>query len=42
MDENIILEKEMNAPENWETNIILTRDGKGQIVEIKISNDEEG
>jgi len=41
MTEEIIYEKELDIPENWETNTIFTRDGKGKIIEIKIPDDEE-
>ena len=41
MKEDIIYEKELDTPENWVSNIILERDGKGNIIEREIPNDEE-
>ena len=41
MDEELIFEKEMDTPENWISNIILTRDGKGRIIEIEVPDDNE-
>ena len=41
MDENIILEKELETPENWVSNTILERDGKGNIIERLIPDDIE-
>ena len=42
MDKNIAYEQEMDTPENWVSNTILTRDGKGNIIEINVPDDEEG
>lgn len=42
MDEEFILEQELDMPENWISNTILTRDGKGNIIEIDVPDDEEG
>jgi len=43
MEENIIYEQELEIPENWVSNIILERDGKGNILERLIPDDiEEG
>ena len=42
MNEEIIYEKELEIPENWVSNTILTRDGKGNIIEINVPDDEEG
>ena len=42
MENNILLfEKECDAPENWESNTILIRDGKGNIIEREIPDDIE-
>ena len=41
MEENIIYEEENGAPEeNWDDEIILVRDGKGNILEVNIPDDE--
>ena len=42
MDENLILEKECDTPNNWISNTILERDGKGNIIEIAIEDDIGG
>ena len=42
MNEEIIYEKELEIPENWVSNTILERDGKGNIIERLIPDDEEG
>lgn len=43
MEENMILESELDTPENWVSNTILIRDGKGNIIEVQVSDDiEEG
>ena len=42
MENNILLfEKECDTPENWESNTILIRDGKGNIIECEIPDDIE-
>lgn len=41
MEEEMIFEQEMDTPENWVSNIILVRDGKGNIIEIEAQDDEE-
>lgn len=42
IDESIfIYEQECDAPENWESNTILIRDGKGNIIEREIPDDVE-
>lgn len=42
MENNILLfEKECDIPENWESNTILIRDGKGNIIEREIPDDIE-
>lgn len=41
MNEDIIYEKESEMPENWVSNIILERDGKGNIIELSIPDDKE-
>ena len=41
MNEEIIYEQELDIPENWVSNIILERDGKGNMIEREILNDEE-
>jgi len=40
-DEVIIYEQECDIPENWESNTILIRDGKGNIIEREIPDDIE-
>lgn len=40
--ENIIYEQELNTPEDWVSDTILERDGKGNIIERIIPDDEEG
>lgn len=43
MNEEIIYEQELETPENWVSNTILERDGKGNIIEYLIPDDvEEG
>ncbi len=42
MNEEIIYEKELEMPENWVSDTILERDGKGNIIERLIPDDEEG
>ena len=43
MEENIIFEKEGDAPEGWVSNTIFIKDGKGNIIEREIPDDvEEG
>lgn len=39
-EKDIWLEKEGNAPSDWQTNTIFERDGKGNLVEIFIVDDE--
>ena len=41
MDDKIILEREGDAPENWETEVILHRDGRGNVLNVDIPDDEE-
>ena len=41
MEENIFYEQELDIPDNWESNIILIRDGKGNIIEREIPDDVE-
>ena len=41
MEENIIYEQELDTPEDWVSNIILERDGKGNIIERIIEDDTE-
>lgn len=43
MDKDMILEleRESDAPENWEANTIFVRDGKGNVLEVEIPDDEE-
>ena len=40
--EEIIYEQELDTPENWVSNTILERDGKGNIIEIQVPDDKEG
>ena len=42
MKEDIIYENEMDTPDDWESNVILVRDGKGNVIELEIPDDEEG
>lgn len=42
MIEEIIYEQELDMPENWISNTILERDGKGNIIEHLIPDDIEG
>lgn len=39
MNDELIFEQELDTPIGWKTNTILTRDGKGNIIEIKIDDD---
>ena len=39
--EEIIYEQELEIPENWVSNTILERDGKGNIIERLIADDIE-
>lgn len=42
VNENILVyEREIDIPENWESNTILIRDGKGNIIEREIPDDTE-
>lgn len=41
MLDNIIYEQELETPQNWVSNMILERDGKGNIFERIIEDDEE-
>ena len=41
-NEDIILEKEMDIPEDWESNVIFIKDGKGNTIELDVPDDEEG
>lgn len=40
-EEILILEQECDMPENWVSNTILERDGKGNIIERLIPDDVE-
>lgn len=42
MNEEIVYEQELDTPENWVSDTILVRDGKGNIIEITVPDDEEG
>lgn len=42
MNEEIIYEQESDIPDNWISDIILMRDGKGNIIEIQVPDDKEG
>ena len=35
------LERESDAPNRWEGNVILERDGKGIVFEVVVPDDEE-
>lgn len=39
--EEMIFENEMDMPQDWVSNIILERDGKGNIIERVILDDTE-
>lgn len=41
MSRNLILERESDAPENWETDVILHRDGRGNVLNVAVPDDEE-
>ena len=42
VNENILIyEREIDIPKNWESNTILIRDGKGNIIEREIPDDIE-
>lgn len=41
MIEELIFENEMEIPENWESNTILIKDGKGNVIEREIPDDIE-
>jgi len=41
MDDKLILECESDAPENWETDVILCRDGRGEVLTVDVPDDEE-
>ena len=41
-NEIIILEQEGDMPEDWVTDQIFLRDGKGDIVEVDVPDDKEG
>lgn len=41
MIEELIFENEMEIPENWESNTILIKDGKGNVIEREIPDDTE-
>jgi len=40
-EEILFYEQECDIPEDWESNIILIRDGKGNIIEREIPDDIE-
>ena len=39
MNEDMIFEKEMDAPENWSGDVILLRDGRGMVFEMEVPDD---
>ena len=41
MDDKLILEREGDAPENWETEVILHRDGRGNVLTVDVPDDDE-
>lgn len=41
-EEILIFEQEMDEPENWVSNTILIRDGKGHVIEVTVPDDKEG
>lgn len=38
---NMNLEREADAPKDWQGNFILERDGKGRVYEVIVPDDEE-
>lgn len=41
MEDELIFEMEQEIPENWESNRIIERDGRGRIIEVNIPDDKE-
>ena len=41
-EKKLVLEQEMNMPDDWKSNSILERDGKGNIIEVIVEDDLEG
>ena len=41
-DQEIIFEKEMDMPEDWESNVILCRRADGIVEEVAVPDDDEG
>lgn len=37
----LFLEKEGDKPKNWQSNTILVRDGKGNIISQEVADDDE-
>ena len=35
------LERECDAPENWENNVILRRNAAGEVIEVDVPDDTE-
>ena len=40
--ETLILERECDAPNDWENNVILRRKANGEVEEVTIPDDTEG
>lgn len=41
MPEEIILENELETPLDWKSDIILYRDGRGNVIEQEVPDDRE-
>lgn len=40
-EENIVFERESDAPADWVSNVIYERDGRGRTVLVNVLDDEE-
>lgn len=40
-DEILTLERESDAPEDWQDEMILMRDARGRVIEVAVPDDEE-
>ena len=36
------LERESDMPANWNSNVILQRDGRGRVIEVAVPDDNKG
>jgi hypothetical protein len=41
MNEDMILENEIDIPEDWETNVIYIRNDSDKVVEVEVPDDKE-